>query len=112
MGSLVMSIYDYNDHRKNSLLGSSTFALESLKEDATQDGMESLILKDGKERGQLRYDDPFYPVSKPQPLDGKEELPETSSCCDRAYATSNLVKQCKLSALSVSFSIKPKISML
>ena len=112
MDSLVMTIYDYNDHRKNSLLGSSTFALESLKEDATQDGLESLILKDGKERGQLRYDVSFYPVLKPQALNGKEELPETSSCFNRAYATQNLVKQRKLSVSSVSFSIKPKISTL
>jgi Ca2+-dependent lipid-binding protein len=80
MESLVMTIYDYNDHRKNSLMGSATFAMEALKEDATQEGLEALVLKDGKERGQLRYDVSFYPVLKPQAVNGKEELPETSAC--------------------------------
>ena len=60
-------------------MGAVTFDLTKLQEDATQEGLEAHILKDGKERGELRYDVSFYPVITPQKVDGKEEeLPETS----------------------------------
>jgi Ca2+-dependent lipid-binding protein len=77
--SLVLTVYDYNEIRKDSLLGSASFALEQLRIDAKHEGVESHILKDGKERGQLRYDVSYFPVLKPQIANGKEEpLPETS----------------------------------
>jgi Ca2+-dependent lipid-binding protein len=76
--SLAMTVYDFNEHRKNTLLGSTMFALDALKEDATKEGLESPILKDGKDKGNLRYDVSFYPVLKAQAVDGKQELPETS----------------------------------
>lgn len=70
--SLVLSLFDYNDHRKNALLGASTFELSQLQEDAIREGIASPILKDGKERGELRYDVSYYPVVKPE--EGNEEL--------------------------------------
>ncbi|KAK0233307.1 C2 domain-containing protein [Armillaria fumosa] len=73
--SLVFNLYDYNDHRKNSLLGSSTFELTRLQEDATLEGLASHLLMDGKERGELRYDVSFFPVLTPE--DG-EDTSETS----------------------------------
>ncbi|KAJ7071483.1 C2 domain-containing protein [Mycena amicta] len=73
--SLVLSLYDYNDHRKNALLSSTSFELAQLQEDAVREGIEAPLLKDGKERGMLRYDLSFYPVLKPE--EGKE-LPDTS----------------------------------
>ncbi|KAJ7456618.1 C2 domain-containing protein [Mycena latifolia] len=69
--SLVLSLYDYNDHRKNVLLSSTSFELAQLQEDATREGIEATLLKDGKERGTLRYDVSYYPVIKPE--EGKEE---------------------------------------
>ncbi|KAF9458350.1 C2 domain-containing protein [Collybia nuda] len=60
--SLVLNLWDYNDHRKNTLMSSSTFELSKLAEDATQEGIVAPLLKDGKERGELRYDISFYPV--------------------------------------------------
>ena len=62
-------------------MGAATFDLSKLGEDGVQEGMESKILKDGKERGDLRFDVSFYPVLKPQKIDGgkEEELPDTSS---------------------------------
>ena len=79
--SLVFSVLDYNEHRKDSEMGAATFDLTKLQEDATHEGIESKIIKDGKERGELRYDVSFYPVLKPQKIDGgkEEELPETST---------------------------------
>jgi Ca2+-dependent lipid-binding protein len=76
--SLILTLYDYNEVRKDTRLGSASFALEKLKEDAKQEGIESHILKDGKEKGLLRYDVSFYPILKPQAVNGKEELPDTS----------------------------------
>lgn len=77
---LVFSIWDFNDHRKDTELGAVSFDLNKLNEDATLEGLEEKILKDGKERGELRFDLSFYPVLKPQKIDGgkEEELPDTS----------------------------------
>lgn len=75
--SLVLTVWDYNDHRKNTELGAATFELAGLLEDATQEGQEKPILKDGKERGDLRFDVSYYPVLKPEIVDGNEVLPET-----------------------------------
>ncbi|KZT23846.1 tricalbin [Neolentinus lepideus HHB14362 ss-1] len=76
--TLVLSVFDYNDHRKNTELGSATFDLSKLQEDATLENLEAEVLKDGKERGTLRFDLSFYPVLKPEVVDGKEELPDTT----------------------------------
>lgn len=77
--ALVLSLYDYNDHRKNTLLGSTTFTLAKLGEDATMEGQEEPILKDGKTRGTMRFDVSFYPVLKPEvDQGGVAELPDTS----------------------------------
>jgi Ca2+-dependent lipid-binding protein len=73
--SLILNLWDYNDHRKNSLLGSASFELSKLLEDATQENITSHILKDGKERGELKYEVNFYPV-----LEAKEGEPVAESC--------------------------------
>ncbi|EJD04407.1 tricalbin [Fomitiporia mediterranea MF3/22] len=76
---LVLTVFDWNEHRKDSELGAATFDLSKLGEDAVQEGIETKVLKDGKERGELRFDLSFYPVLKPQKIDGgkEEELPDT-----------------------------------
>jgi Ca2+-dependent lipid-binding protein len=81
--SLVLSVYDYNDHRKNTLLGAASFELPALLEDATQEGLERPILKDGKERGTLRFDISFYPVLKPEAGSNGEEIMQ-DTCALRA----------------------------
>lgn len=73
---LVFNLWDYNDHRKNTLLGSASFELSKLQEDATQEGLVSQLLKDGKDRGELRYDVSFYPVLTP--AEGEGAVPETT----------------------------------
>jgi Ca2+-dependent lipid-binding protein len=82
--NLVFSVMDYNDHRQNSLLGSVSFALEALEQDATQEDIVSPILKEGKERGELRFDVNFYPViSLSKTSEGTvQKLPETSTSLD------------------------------
>lgn len=77
--SLVLSVLDYNDHRKDSEMGFASFDLSKLREDAVHDGVEAPILKDGKERGILRFDVSFFPVMKPDTT-GIEEIPDSSKC--------------------------------
>jgi Ca2+-dependent lipid-binding protein len=74
--SLVLSVWDYNDHRKNTLLSSTTFELAGLAEDSTRENIVSHLLSDGKERGELKYDISYYPVIEPE--EGKEDSMNTS----------------------------------
>ena len=77
--NLVFNVLDYNDHRKNSELGSALFELSKLADDASQEDVVAKILKDGKDRGELHFDVEFFPVLKPQANEsGVEELPESS----------------------------------
>ncbi|CDO75883.1 hypothetical protein BN946_scf184672.g16 [Trametes cinnabarina] len=76
--NLILRLWDYNDHRANTDLGFATFDLALLEQDATQENIEVPILKDGKERGRIRFDVNFYPVLKPEvDAGGKETLPDT-----------------------------------
>ncbi|CAE6512911.1 unnamed protein product [Rhizoctonia solani] len=77
--TLNLTILDHNDHRKDTDLGTASFELSKLTEDATQEGLVSKILKDGKERGEVKFDVSFFPILKPQTLDGGkiQPLPET-----------------------------------
>lgn len=75
---LVLNVFDYNERRKDTSLGAAIFELGKLIEDATFEGVELPILKDGKDRGQIRFDISYYPVLKSQIVDGQERLPETS----------------------------------
>lgn len=71
---------DFNDHRKDSEIGSASFDMSKLREDASYEGLEAPILKDGKDKGMIRYDVTFYPVLKSSgDTGGKEELPEDTS---------------------------------
>ena len=77
--NLLLKVWDYNDHRANTDLGFASFDLSVLEADATQEDLEAQILKDGKERGNIRFDVNFYPVLKPEvDAGGVEVLPETS----------------------------------
>lgn len=78
--SLVLTLMDFNDHRKDSEMGSAVFDMSKLREDSTFEGLEASILKDGKERGMMRFDVTFYPVLKPETdSGGKEILPVDTS---------------------------------
>lgn len=71
---------DYNEFRKDTEIGAALFDLTKLNQDATQDNLSLSILKDGKQRGELRFDVTYFPVLKPQVNEsGVEELPESST---------------------------------
>jgi hypothetical protein len=75
---LILSLFDYNEHRKDTPLGTAAFEMNKLLEDATQEGIQLPILKDGKDRGHIRLNASYYPVLKPEVVGGKEQLPNTS----------------------------------
>ncbi|KIJ45255.1 hypothetical protein M422DRAFT_207610 [Sphaerobolus stellatus SS14] len=77
--SLSMSVKDYNEHRKDANMGIATFELGKLKEDANLEDLVAPITKEGKPRGELRFDAAFYPVLKPTKVDGVEQpLPDSN----------------------------------
>ncbi|KAF9270554.1 tricalbin [Marasmius fiardii PR-910] len=75
--SLTLNLYDFNDHRKNSLLGTASFEMIQLQDDAVHENVSSPLLLDGKDRGELKYDVSYYPVLKPE--DGETETVAESS---------------------------------
>ncbi|KAK2462016.1 hypothetical protein APHAL10511_006479 [Amanita phalloides] len=74
---IMLNLYDYNDHRKDSLLGIATFKLSTLKEDGVQENITSQLFKDGKENGEIKHDVSYYPVLTPEEKDG--QLPDSSA---------------------------------
>ncbi|KAG2138018.1 hypothetical protein DEU56DRAFT_945845 [Suillus clintonianus] len=70
--------FDYNDHRKDTLLGAATLEQQKLLEDATQERLELPVLKDGKGTGLIRLNVNSFPFLKPELVDGKDILPQTA----------------------------------
>ena len=87
---LTLNVYDFNDHRKNTLMAAASFDLSKLLDDATQEGIVAPLLKDGKDRGELRFDVNYYPVVEPE--EGKEEILDSSTFffCDLPPARYNV----------------------
>jgi Ca2+-dependent lipid-binding protein len=54
--TLNLAVLDHNEHRKDTDLGSASFELSSLVDDASQEGLIRKVLKDGKEKGELKFD--------------------------------------------------------
>ncbi|KAI9511781.1 tricalbin [Russula earlei] len=77
--NLVLTVMDYNELLKDTEIGASIFELSKLKEDATQDDLSLPVLKDGKQKGDLRFEVLYFPILKPKVNEsGVEELPESS----------------------------------
>lgn len=76
---LAFSVFDYNDHRPDSLLGTVTQELAGLADDAEQESIVSRVISGGKDRGELRYDMSYFPVLQPtKNPDGTIEAPPDS----------------------------------
>jgi len=81
----VLSLWDFNDHRKDTPLGAATFDMNQLAVDSLREGIISPLLKDGKERGELRYDVQYFPVLEPH--EGSAEVPESSESAHTSSKT-------------------------
>jgi hypothetical protein len=109
---LTLNVYDYNDHRKNTLMSAASFDLSKLLEDSTQEGIIAPLLKDGKDRGELRFDVNYYPVVEPE--EGKEDILDSSTFFCAIFLPTRHSVHCRtffqLSESCVSSSIKPRNS--
>jgi Ca2+-dependent lipid-binding protein len=75
--SLNMSVFDYNEHRTDSLLGTVKCDLSTLLEDSELQSQVGKIVHEGKDRGEVQYSLAFYPVVVPKQLpDGTVQDPE------------------------------------
>lgn len=74
---MVLNLLDYNDHRKDTALGSATFSLSKLVEEQIHEDIVDTILHDGKDHGELRYDVQYFPVIEAE--DGKPEVLDSST---------------------------------
>ena len=74
---MVLNLLDFNDHRKDTPLGSVTYSLSKLLEDQTHEDIVSPILQDEKDNGELRFDVNYFPVIEAE--EGKEVLDSSMS---------------------------------
>ena len=79
--TLTLQIFDFNDFRKDKLLGTATFALEGLEKVPEQENLRLEVLAAGKARGILQADVRFFPVLEGRKLeDGTvEPAPESNT---------------------------------
>ncbi|PWW79118.1 tricalbin [Tuber magnatum] len=79
--SLAMTVYDWNEFRKNKELGVASFALDKLQEDPEQENVVIPVMVGGKPRGQVSCDLRFFPILEGAILeDGtKEPAPESNT---------------------------------
>ena len=76
---LSLTLVDFNDFRKDKVIGSVNFPLETLKEKPEQETINSAVLSAGKNRGGLVFDVRFFPVLEGKTLpDGTKEPPPES----------------------------------
>lgn len=67
MDSLALTVFDYNEHRSDSRLGTVTHDLSTLVA-GKQETLQSKILSEGKDRGDIQYQLTYYPVEEPEVL--------------------------------------------
>ncbi|KAI9843664.1 MAG: hypothetical protein M1838_002503, partial [Thelocarpon superellum] len=77
--SLTLQVFDFNEYRRDKELGTATFSLEHLEEEAEHENQRLEIMGNGKARGQIQSDIRFFPVLEGRKLgDGHMEPPPES----------------------------------
>ncbi|KAI9814697.1 MAG: hypothetical protein M1832_005696 [Thelocarpon impressellum] len=78
--NLTLQVFDFNDYRKDKELGTATFALDQLENDADFENQQLDVMGNGKARGILQADVRFFPVLEGRTLaDGTTEAPPESN---------------------------------
>lgn len=78
--NLTISVFDYNDFRKDKELGRASFALEQLEIDPVHENYQFELVASGRPRGHVQADVRFFPVLEGENLpDGTQEPPPESS---------------------------------
>lgn len=78
--SLAMTIFDFNEFRKDKELGVASFPFDRLQETPEQENVIIPVMANGKPRGQVSCDFRFFPVLEGKVLeDGTKEPPPESN---------------------------------
>lgn len=78
--ALTLQVYDFNEYRKDKMLGTAAFALDQLEKDTEHTNLQLEVLAGGKARGLVQADVRFFPVlQSAKGPDGKEEAPPESN---------------------------------
>ncbi|KAF2151631.1 tricalbin [Myriangium duriaei CBS 260.36] len=78
--NLVISVFDYNEFRKDKELGQATFALDNLENDHEHENQQLEVIASGRNRGIVQADIRFFPVLEGEKLpDGTFEPPPESN---------------------------------
>lgn len=73
---LELGIYDFNDHRKDKIIGTATVKLDNLMEKPDQTGISLEVVENGKSRGTIDCELHWFPVLEGKTLeDGTTEPP-------------------------------------
>lgn len=108
--SLSFSIFDYNEHRTDSLLGTVKCDLSTLLEDSEMQNQIGKIQHEGRERGEIQYSLAFYPVLAPKQLtDGTVQEPDEDVKEGIARLTIHQAKDLDLSRISGTASTHAKL---
>jgi Ca2+-dependent lipid-binding protein len=74
--ALSFQIFDYNEFRKDRLLGTANFDLKQLEQQTEHENVSGQVMYNAKNRGEVLFDVRYYPVLLPKKLDdGTEEAP-------------------------------------
>ena len=81
MDALTLQVFDFNDYRKDKMLGTATFALDQLEEATEQENLQLDVIANGKSRGIVQADVRFFPTLEDRQLDGgkMEPAPESNT---------------------------------
>ncbi|EPY53279.1 synaptotagmin family C2 domain-containing protein [Schizosaccharomyces cryophilus OY26] len=60
--NLILEVYDFNDLRKDKLIGSATIPLSALEAMPASNDVKTPVILNNKHRGTLIYDTKFYPT--------------------------------------------------
>ncbi|GAM85418.1 hypothetical protein ANO11243_034250 [Dothideomycetidae sp. 11243] len=78
--NLIITVFDYNEFRKDKELGQATFALENLENEFEHENQQLEVIASGRPRGIVQADIRFFPVLEGEKLpDGTEQLPPESN---------------------------------
>lgn len=78
---LTISLFDYNEYRKDKELGTATFNLEQLEQETEFANQRLEVLANGRPRGTVQADIRFFPVLEGRKLEGgiQEPPPESTT---------------------------------
>ncbi|KAF5100263.1 hypothetical protein D0Z03_000846 [Geotrichum reessii] len=78
--TLTFNVFDFKDFKKDKIIGSASFPLESLIENPDQEGISLELIKNGKSSGTLEFEVHWFSVLESNVLeDGTTEPPPDSN---------------------------------